>query len=358
MRGSSYELRHADDRRSALRTCLAQAVGVAALVALVALPARAVSLFPVETTGHDTDIIFENDGSPAVTGNNELGSRWFFENGLFTTGTPTPVGLPTTRQITGFNSPSTFNTIDFTFNDYNGFNVLMFKANNAAPKTLSLVTPAKYGQLSFVYSGGSLGTTVVDVGYTINYEGGATQTGTFPAIDWSATLPTGVERLFVADRANTGPVLDGSRLTATRWAIYETEVTITNPGLNILSVDFNTTYTTPTGADVAIFGLSGDGNPPLLGDTDGDGVVEFEDDFNPIRNNFHKAVTTRAQGDLVRDGKVDFADFRQWRQAFVGNGGSLEGINFAALFGGVPEPSTAMLVIVAVAALAARRQRN
>jgi PEP-CTERM motif len=85
------------------------------------------------------------------------------------------------------------------------------------------------------------------------------------------------------------------------------------------------------------------GPPPVPGDTDSDGVVELED-FNPIRDNFRKSVAARSQGDLVQNGKVDFADFREWKAAFVGGGGSLAGVDLS--FTTVPEPATVSIVLV------------
>jgi hypothetical protein len=82
------------------------------------------------------------------------------------------------------------------------------------------------------------------------------------------------------------------------------------------------------------------GEPFVLGDVDGDGIGgEFPDDFNPIRDNFQKMVSERADGDIVRNGKVDFADFRQWKTAFVGGGGALADIDLRFL--AVPEPTAA-----------------
>lgn len=98
------------------------------------------------------------------------------------------------------------------------------------------------------------------------------------------------------------------------------------------------------------------GDPPVLGDTDGDDVVEFEDDFGPIRDNFRNAVSSRAQGDLVPNGRVDFDDFRQWKTAFVGAGGSLEGLNLN--FGNVPEPSAVALALMALLGVCKVRRRK
>jgi hypothetical protein len=89
--------------------------------------------------------------------------------------------------------------------------------------------------------------------------------------------------------------------------------------------------------------------PPLLpGDTDNNGMVEFAD-FEPIRDNFRKMVSSRALGDLVSNGVVDFDDFRQWKTAFIGGGGSLAGLELGVFGTSVPEPSSAVVLLVSVA---------
>jgi hypothetical protein len=82
--------------------------------------------------------------------------------------------------------------------------------------------------------------------------------------------------------------------------------------------------------------------PGLPGDVDGDGVVEFTDDFSPLLINLRRPVTLRSEGDLTADGFVDFHDFRQWKAAFLGAGANPEGLD-------VPEPSGVMLIGLGVA---------
>jgi hypothetical protein len=100
--------------------------------------------------------------------------------------------------------------------------------------------------------------------------------------------------------------------------------------------------------------------PTLPGDTDSDGTAgEFPDDFEPIRANFRKQVDLRTQGDLVRDGVVDFRDFEEWKTAFLGGGGTLVDIDLAFL-SNVPEPTSYLLAVLAMASLlrlTARRRR-
>ena len=73
--------------------------------------------------------------------------------------------------------------------------------------------------------------------------------------------------------------------------------------------------------------------------------------------NFRKTVASRALGDLNSDGKVDFNDFRQWKAAYVGGGGSLAGIDLG--LGAVPEPGTLVpLLIAGVSFIGSRGRRQ
>lgn len=96
--------------------------------------------------------------------------------------------------------------------------------------------------------------------------------------------------------------------------------------------------------------------PPLVpGDVTGEGNVDLAD-FEVIKMNFFNTMQTRMQGDLTDDGVVEFADFRQWKANVPPEMGAAA---LASLFGPVvPEPSTALLALLAGApAIIARRRR-
>jgi hypothetical protein len=221
----------------------------------------AAMLSPVATGGHDADIIFENDGSPAQ--NEEIGSRWYFEHGLLS-GTPPAVGLPASGTVSGPSLPSG-DTVDFKFESYGTNNVLDFDgAATVGSKTLTLDAPARYSKLAFVHAGGSIpASTTVPVSYTIHFIGGSTQSGSFNTFDWSTSANLAANnavRLLVVDRANQSagvPTLDTTRANATRWSIYATELA-TNTQRRIVSVDFTVTLPDAgSGDDLDVFGLSG-----------------------------------------------------------------------------------------------------
>jgi len=99
--------------------------------------------------------------------------------------------------------------------------------------------------------------------------------------------------------------------------------------------------------------FTGGGVPQVPGDVNGDGFVLI-DDSGIIRDNFRKSPRSRSQGDLTSDGLVSLVDFKQWKGAFTGGGGSLEGVDLNFLES-VPEPSAALLVLLgAIGSLAVR----
>jgi hypothetical protein len=99
----------------------------------------------------------------------------------------------------------------------------------------------------------------------------------------------------------------------------------------------------------------GPGDP---GDGYGIGIVNIND-YIIIRNNFNGTGKTRATGDVNADTVVDFLDFRIWKnnRTDAGVGADIELAR--ALGQNVPEPSSlvmALFGILALARAAARRR--
>lgn len=105
--------------------------------------------------------------------------------------------------------------------------------------------------------------------------------------------------------------------------------------------------------------ISGIVDPFLEGDTDDDGIVEFDDDFFPIRDNWLETIATfpglvRSDGDLNVDGMVDIIDFREWKEAYNPNPAELR-TALLSLGLSVPEPGAVVLALLGGVALLGRR---
>jgi hypothetical protein len=89
----------------------------------------------------------------------------------------------------------------------------------------------------------------------------------------------------------------------------------------------------------------------LPGDFNGDGSINLTD-YGIIRDNLEEAHSYLFEGDIVRDGVVDLADFRAWKSLpSVINSGVL------AQIASIPEPSSMMLILVSTLAGAFSRRR-
>ena len=102
------------------------------------------------------------------------------------------------------------------------------------------------------------------------------------------------------------------------------------------------------GTGAALGDLIDPNTAPVPGDVDGDRVVD-NDDFDIIRGNFLLSATTREEGDLNRDGLVEFADFRIWKNNVP------VGVGSAA---SIPEPGTLILAECALLCCIGRLSRR
>lgn len=98
----------------------------------------------------------------------------------------------------------------------------------------------------------------------------------------------------------------------------------------------------------------------VLGDTDGDGIVEpatvgdLGDDLGPIVNFFFTNQTDRINGDLVDDDFIDFLDFREWKDNVPG-GVSESVLEYIHSVISVPEPTSGLLSLFGLLVLSSRR---
>jgi endonuclease/exonuclease/phosphatase family metal-dependent hydrolase len=96
----------------------------------------------------------------------------------------------------------------------------------------------------------------------------------------------------------------------------------------------------------------------ILGDFNSDGLLNLVD-WTALRSNQHANLTglTRdqayQQGDINRDFRNDYADFTEFKSIFDGLNGPG---SFAAMLAGVPEPSTAAILMWAAVLVGRRRQ--
>lgn len=116
----------------------------------------------------------------------------------------------------------------------------------------------------------------------------------------------------------------------------------------------------------------GEGDFPVLrltttsipGDTNNNSIVEFEPDFGPIRDNWLEtnesfgATLARTDGDLDLNGEVSIEDFREWKTAFLGVGGTEAQVALAYASLGVPEPTSLAVAAVGLLGLAASPRRR
>jgi hypothetical protein len=222
---------------------------IAAVVATALVPAVAsAQLAPVQITGYNQDVIVEV-GAPAdlheaVTATMdaytaETGDTWYQLG--YNTLAPT-TGLPT-GVVTSQTGNGTFAIQSAAAN-----NVVML--NSAAPAaTINLVTPLPYNNITlFSSSGNGVGT----IGYTLNFAGGAPQTGTLTSPDWFNVD----ENVAYVANGRVEPD-DGSfdAVDSNNPRVYEQAIDVTNPA-NLTSITLTFTGS-GTSTSTAVLGVSG-----------------------------------------------------------------------------------------------------
>lgn len=233
--------------------------GVVLSVGSVASWAGAATVLPISATGYNHDIIYENDASPAAT--TSFGSRHFFENGLIRVGGTSPGtaadgGLNSTGLYTAPADPE----VQFQLGSYSANNVLIVTRPGSGTNTGTLTfTPGDqkaYARLAVAASAGSAGATVNQQGlFTVNFVGGATQTGTFNANDWGvAGQPIGMGPFDRAASVSGAWSHDENNIS---FKMFYTNIDIlpANQSLTVQSISFGW-QSTNTGT-LGVFAVSG-----------------------------------------------------------------------------------------------------
>ena len=179
-------------------------------------------------------------------GTNNNGWTWFEQGWL--AGAP-PAGLP--QHGTTFVATNAADHIFRMAADYTVNNALMVYSNNGLglpSGTLTFTTPAPYSFLSVLVAGGGV---VSNLTYTINYQGGGSDTGTLVVYDWFNTTATEV-----AWNGNGRVNMDtgeSGNLYGTTPKLFYVDFYPTSPTTPIASV----TFSSGTGNRAVIFAISG-----------------------------------------------------------------------------------------------------
>lgn len=231
-----------------LRTKFA-VMGAAAAVLTLSSVVRA-AVIPIVATGYNQDVVVDNtatagtDVTAFVTATMDAGTGktggTYYQTG-FVTGSPT-TGLPAGTVVTSATGNGTFQLQAANVN-----NALLL--NNATPTgILSLTTPTRYNQLAFYDATGS-GTGTIT--YTINFTGGATETGTFTSGDWFNNTPIAYT---TAGRVNNVATGTTDQVGGTNPRVYEHVVTVANTSASIQSVSLSRAT---AGGNTVVLALSG-----------------------------------------------------------------------------------------------------
>jgi len=198
------------------------------------------TITPIAATGYNQNMIISAaNGSTNVTATMDGGTArtgdTYYESGITgfaapQTGPPSPVsGVPHAGVPIG-SAQDANHTFVFQPNGAGQNDAVMLDAANTTG-TLTLTTPARYSALSFlVASGNGAGT----INLTVHYAGGGTQTASIASPDWFNGGPIAVD---ANGRVNVA-LSDYNNLNNGQPRMFQEDLTLTNTGSNVTSIDF------------------------------------------------------------------------------------------------------------------------
>lgn len=210
---------------------------------------------PLATTGYNQNMIISAaNGSANITatmdGGTGKGGDTFYETGVNTAAPVSGVSHPGVV----FGSGNDFNhTFAFQPNGAGQNDAVMLDSGNVAG-SLSLTTPFNYKTLSFLVAGGNGGG---NIGVTIHYAGGGTQSATISGSDWFNNSPIAQD---ANGRVNVA-LGDFNNINNGNPRLYQQDLALSDTANAVLSVDFAWQGAAGAGDREAIFGISGEPVP-------------------------------------------------------------------------------------------------
>jgi hypothetical protein len=164
------------------------------------------------------------------------------------------------------------------------------------------------------------------------------------------------------------PVQLNDTLTMDVDETLQTSASAARAATTTVMADFsggNHVYLVPLSSGLAFTSASGHSYLPLAGDTNVDGKVDFSD-LLTLAQNYGATGATWAQGDFNADGTVDFGDLLALAQDYgqTANSNQMAALDRAATgdvehdFAAVPEPSSAVPLVVGAVGLLSRRRHT
>ncbi len=196
-------------------------------------PTPVAQITPVSATGYNQNMIISTaSGAANITatmdGGTAMNGDVFFEQGV--DGGATAAGLPKAGVIFG-SATDANHTFVLGPNGPGQNNALMLDPSSTTG-TLTLSTPTRFSLLSFLVSGANGGG---NIGLTIDYANGGTQTATISAPDWFNNSPIAIDANGRVDTA----LNDFNNITAGNPRMYQEDVSLSDTVDPVTSVNFS-----------------------------------------------------------------------------------------------------------------------
>jgi len=238
-----------------LKTNLKSTLAALAIALQIVSSARAqFSPVPLDLSSYNQDMIVERP-LPATTASMDNGpvntGESFYQMGYYAANTATGLPAPGTTITSAAASDHSYTFApDYTTNDA----VLLDpKVTNA---TVTFSFPSAYNALSFLVASGNGAETIA---YKVHHQDGTINSGTFVSPDWFNNSPV----VYTANGRVDVQARTFDNIEAGNPRLYSTDITLTDTGSPVVSIDFNRTGSGGHGVIFAISGSTGSGFSPI-----------------------------------------------------------------------------------------------